>query len=59
VYYRLQPDHGREAEVYRALATFYPDELEYRFQLCDALGYAGRYLEAVAVVAACARCLRR
>jgi len=52
IYYRLKPDHVREAEVYRALVTFYPDELEYRFQLAWALDEAGRYQDSVAEIAA-------
>jgi tetratricopeptide (TPR) repeat protein len=51
-YYRLQPSLGRAAEVLRALVTFYPDELDYRFLLIDALNEAGLYRESVAEIAA-------
>ena len=50
--YRLKPDHLREAEVLRALETFYPDEIEYRFQAADALSHAGRYQDSLAEIAA-------
>jgi len=50
--YRLKPDHAREAEVLHALATFYPDEIEYRFQAADALSLAGRYQDSLAEIAA-------
>jgi tetratricopeptide (TPR) repeat protein len=52
MHYRLKPDHVREAEVLRALTTFYPDEIEYRFQAADALSLAGRYQESLAEIAA-------
>ncbi len=51
-YYRLQPSLDRAVEVLRALVTFYPDELDYRFLLNDALNEAGRYRESVAEIAA-------
>jgi tetratricopeptide (TPR) repeat protein len=51
-YYRLQPSLARAAEVLRALVTFYPDELDYRFLLIDALNEAGLYRESVAEIAA-------
>ena len=51
-YYRLQPSRTRAAEVLRALVTFYPDELDYRFLLVDALSEDSRYRESVAEIAA-------
>ena len=51
-YYRLQPSLARAAEVLRALVTFYPDELDYRFLLIDALNEADLYRESVAEIAA-------
>jgi tetratricopeptide (TPR) repeat protein len=52
LYYRLKHKPEREAEVYRALVTFYPDELEYRFQLAWALDEASRYQDSVTEIAA-------
>jgi len=52
IQYRLTPDHLREAEVLRALATFYPDEIEYPFQAAEALSLAGRYQDSLAEIAA-------
>ena len=51
-YYRLKPDPARAAEVLRALITFYPDELDYRYQLVEASNEAGRYRESVDTIAA-------
>jgi tetratricopeptide (TPR) repeat protein len=48
---RLQHTPGREAEVFRALVTFYPDDIEYRFQLVRALNEAGRYPESMTEIA--------
>jgi tetratricopeptide (TPR) repeat protein len=51
-YYRLMPSYARAADVLRALITFYPDELDYRFQLVDAFDEAGQYRDSVAEIAA-------
>ncbi|MEA2602133.1 MAG: hypothetical protein QOF89_3125 [Acidobacteriota bacterium] len=42
---------GRATEIYRSLATFFPDDLEYGLQLASSLSIAGRSGEALATVA--------
>jgi len=51
-YFRLKPAPASAADVLRALITFYPDEIGYRFQRVEALNEAGRYRESIAEIAA-------
>lgn len=45
-FHEASRDWGRATEIYRSLATFFPDDLEYRLQLASCLSIAGRNGEA-------------
>jgi DNA-binding winged helix-turn-helix (wHTH) protein/tetratricopeptide (TPR) repeat protein/TolB-like protein len=50
-FHEASRDWGRATEIYRSLATFFPDDLEYRLQLASCLSIAGRNGEAFDTVA--------